>query len=139
MDADLGIKDPRFKAAEKLSYSEYYEQDGPSLFWGRPFEDFQELQQFCDAEGVSLPRWAWACVPVQFLLDAEEVLATGRDRHDRPIRELLSTEQVEAFQTHLDDWAMNLDLDSYEVDYTRVVILDKSLFEELQHVPPKSE
>lgn len=78
---------------------------------------------------VLSPRWCWASEEAGFLLDAERVLAGVVTRTNEEVRALLSDEQVEAFQKVLDDWAMNLDVKSYDADYDVAVILDRELYE----------
>jgi len=131
-----------FRSADKKFYVDY---DELFLYWHPPGEDVgglfrskTEIDKFCEKKNMTPPRWCWATEPVGFLLDAEQVLAGVVTRNNEEVRPLLSDEQVEHFQNLLDEWAMNLDVKSYDVDYERAIILDRGLFDALEAAHKKT-
>ena len=122
-----------FEIRTKIAYVDF---EGRFLYWTPPgaqtgefFSSRTELEKHCETLGIVPPRWCWASEEAGFLLDAERVLAGVVTRTNEEVRALLSDEQVEAFQKVLDDWAMNLDVKSYDADYDVAVILDRELYE----------
>jgi hypothetical protein len=108
-------------------WCEDYEREGLPVLWFGDFLLLSELRQRCERENQPLPGWVWAAEALGFLLNAEEVLGGARDRNEQPVRDLIPHEEVDRLQELLDGWSTALDLKSYEVDYERIVILDRSL------------
>jgi hypothetical protein len=124
-----------FKEAEKVFCTDY---EGRYMFWippgGHPGEFFRsrtELETRCEELGVIPPRWCWATEQTGFLLDAECVLEGVVTRANEEVRPLLEDSDVERLQKVLDDWAMSVDVNSYDVDYDLAVILDRTFFDKI--------
>ncbi len=122
-----------FRAARKIPYSDYERRyiywTPPGLADGVFFSSRTELEKYCEARKCKPPRWCWAAEEARFLLDAEHILAGVVTRTNEEVRPLLSEEQVEHFQKILDDWAMGLDIKSWDVDFDTAVLLDRELYE----------
>ena len=134
----VALDESMFAAARKIPYFEY---DEPFLFWaaagptGRFFGSRKEIEKYCTQKNLTPPRWVWACEPVGFLLDVQQVLQVARDRTCNEINHLIDDDEVERLQKLLDDWAMAQNLKSWDVDYDTAVVLDPSLYQEPKSAP----
>lgn len=135
-----GREDALFLSAAKVFFIDY---EGRYLYWTAPgalvgefFSSRTELEKFCEQRHIVPPRWCWATDEAGFLLDAERVLAGVVTRNNEDVRPLLTDHEVEQLQNVLDEWAMNLEVRSYDVDYDVAVILDRELYEAIRRSTP---
>lgn len=124
----------RFEKAKKVTIAEYdgpIFRDGTGGDWGEGyFSDIDALLDHCESNGEDPPSYVWACSPKPFELGERAV-------EDFLERELESQEMYEGAGDHitaeqrkelsdiLEAWAKKVNLQSWEIDYSRAVLLEE--------------
>lgn len=119
----------RFTAAEKLSSADY---DSPVYWEGHSggmgdgfFSGVDEVLDYCEDEDLEPPEYVWACSERKFALNAERFLENQvesqqlfEDAFDR-----IGEARIAEMQAYFDKWAADLNLVSWDADYSRAVLL----------------
>lgn len=114
------------QTAAKILYVEY---EAPYLYWSdtdRFFRTKTAIDDYCVSRNLVPPRWVWGVEPKPLELSATDVLTASTP----DLAGLIDEGEIAELQTGLDAWAMKLPIKNFKPDYTTVVVLDPSLYEE---------
>lgn len=118
----------RFEKAAKVSVEDYdgpiYWPDGPSGSMGEGFyTSLDEMLDVYEAEGMDLPPYVWAAKSYELKMDASSLLENALEQHHEDAHEHLEAGAEEELQTLLDFFCQKQKIKSWEVDFSRVVLL----------------
>jgi predicted RNA-binding Zn-ribbon protein involved in translation (DUF1610 family) len=119
----------RYDKAVKLVMEDY---EGPVYWEGHEgglgdgyFSGIDEVLDYCEDEGVSVPEYVWACTPHPFTLDAENILEHELERQEmyENAGEGITDDARKRLQAYLTVWAQEQHITGWQYDYTRAVLL----------------
>jgi hypothetical protein len=76
-----------------------------------------------DVEEGKEPAWVWGCKCVPFHIDAGWIIEGALEEHHKDAGDAISNTDVERLQKMIDQWCNGMGIESWEPDYTRVVLL----------------
>lgn len=119
----------RFRKAERVSVEDY---DGPVYWEGHPgglgegyFSGVEEVLDYCENDGVTVPEYVWACTPHPFTLDGEALIERELEKQEmyEEAGERISNDARSRLQAYLDVWAKEQSITGWREDHARAVIL----------------
>jgi len=130
-DGDQRERDERkFGLADKFLASEY----GDPVYWeGHEgsmgdgyFSNVEEVIEYCADSDLTLPTYVWACSRLPFAIDVDMILESAFEQHFEGARDMLSEESRQELQQFLQNWCQKQNIESWQTDYRRAVILEDS-------------
>ena len=129
-ELEVAREQARFEKAEKLSIEAY--PDHP-VFWEKGtgdmngegyFSSVDALLDHCEAEGLDLPEYVWACTRRDLHLHAHDVIHDAIERHNMDTDGTHIPEEAEnTMQSFFDAWLKEQGIHAWFVDYSRAVVL----------------
>jgi hypothetical protein len=123
-----------YKEAEKIPFAKY-EHD--FLYYADEFyEDIDAIQSSFSFDEP--PEYAWACYPVDFAMDATDIVSSALesgDHHEEAFEEV-SDAMLKRLQKYLDLWCKKASVRTWMPDFKKAVLLPKP--EERCHVCGKT-
>jgi hypothetical protein len=121
----------RFEKAQHVAEADYenmvvYTNDVLGGDLGECYWTIDALCEHCEQENIELPEYAWACESQTFSLEAEHIIEDEAERSDWDldmVRDHISIKQLAELQSLLDDWCAKVNLECWQQDVTRAVIL----------------
>lgn len=127
--AEVEKEKTRFTKAEKLALEDY---EGPVYWEGHMgglgdgyFSSYDEVLDYCEDEGLSVPEYVWACAPHPFTLNAEEIIEHALERQEmyEEAGEAITDDARERLQSYLTVWAREQNITGWQYDHKRAVLL----------------
>lgn len=127
-DSDQNDRDQRkFELAEKVPSFEY----GDPVYWeGHEgsmgdgyFSSLDEVVDYCEDNDISRPSFVWACTRVPLSIDTGRILESAFDEHFEGAMDMLQEGASAELQTFLHDWCQKQNIESWQTDYRRAVLL----------------
>lgn len=123
-----------YEKAKKITIEEYdgpIYREGAGGDWGEGyFSDIEALLDYCETEGYDPPSYVWACSAKPFELGeraVEDLLE--RELEFQEMYEDAGARITDAQRKELADlltaWAKKVNLESWEIDYSRVILLEE--------------
>lgn len=111
------IEAERFEAAEKVAWESY---DGP-VWDGDDF--YSTVEDYADGHD-EMPRYLWAAKTRDLKLDASAVIDSALETQGFGYEAGDWIVDESGLQRMLDEWAGKQDIEAWDVDYSRAVLLD---------------
>lgn len=108
----------RVKKATKVHFKDY---DQPFVYWDG---NYYNLENDDDDDEFDL-EMAFACYPVKFRIDAEEVVYQVLEEHHEGAADEIPKKALDELQSHLDSWCDSHKIVSYSDKKTVVVVFDR--------------
>lgn len=97
----------------------------------RHFDGIEALVEHYISEDVPLedrPDWAWCCNPVEFELRPDMMLEAALEHMYEDAGDRISVADYKELHDFVETWARKQSLVSYEVDYSRYILIDRKAF-----------
>ena len=119
----------RFAKAERVSIENY---EGPVYWEGHAgglgdgyFGGIDEVIDYCEDDGHTVPEYVWACTPHPFTLSGEALIERELEQQEmyEDAGEGIPDDARQRLQAYLDVWCKEQNITGWQYDYTRAVIL----------------
>lgn len=121
-----------YDKAKKVKYADY---DGQMIYCDCHDNYYWDIDEFLDAhDEPDVPTWVWGTYQMAFSLDADEIIHDQLERQEfyEDAHESISGEAIKEMQKFFDGWKVKNPLNSYMVDHSIVVDLEKEVSEYLK-------
>jgi len=113
----------RFAKATHVAAAEYDGPvaDGDEGFWQTIGDAVDELED----DGGEVPAYFWACTEDALKLDANGIIESALEDHHEDAGENISGKDECRLQALLDEWCDTVNVTTWNVDYSRAVVVER--------------
>lgn len=113
----------RYEAAAKVPAASYdgWVSNGDEGFWPSVGDAIDEYED----SGAVVPAWLWTCERVPLRMHADQIIESALEDHHEDAADNISGADEARLQATLDAWCESVGVESWQTDYSRVVVLRK--------------
>ena len=124
LNAQMAANDQE-REAKAFAKAKPAEEEGPLWYGDRIFQTMEDLLDHLDGE--ELPEYVWCAKRIPLCIDVDSVIENATQDHHESVSEAIGNEDRIKLQKLCDEWCESIRAWSYEVDYSRYVMLPKTV------------